>query len=631
MEYFTLLNLKKEPFSNSPDPEMFYQSGQHKGCLQKLELAIRLKRGLSVVIGDIGTGKSTLCRRLVRTLNSEEYKIQSHLILDPEFTSPIEFLTTITKTFGLSEIPDQPSEWQLKDAFKNYLFDQAVKNKKLLVLIIDEGQKLPDFCVEILREFLNYETNQQKLLQIAIFAQKEFQLILENKANFADRIAAFHQLSPLSYSDTREMILYRLKKARKQTSPKPNIFSPMAVLAIYLKTGGYPRKIVMICSKVILSILVKNRTKAGVLDVLKLARQSNALEQGKSSKALSAFIAIVLIGGILFYGYSMIPTKKIPVRKHSQNVPPTITTEPSTPPLRASQLTEPSPQPSSKKIPVDIPEKGATELGSIQFDQQTTLSKMISRVYGRFSNLRLKNVLDANPQITDPDHILQGTMIHFPSISDETPESTPLGSVIAVKNTLSEAYEITKQYSQDENIVIYPKVSQGKERLFTVYLEEPKENLKAEARQEIPEIIGTLKFENKSILSKMISRVYGRYTNSRLANILAVNPQITNPNHITVGTFINFPRQTTGNFSPGQNNNWIALIEDINFPKAYKIVKDYPDKNTPVRLSAYMGREKGLQFRVVIEQFFNSPESAQNALAKIPAEFKDSAVIKTGL
>jgi len=82
---------------------------------------------------------------------------------------------------------EEESEWQLKEYIKKYLFRKGVDEKKTVVLIIDEGQKLPEFCMEILREFLNYETNEFKLLQIVIFAQNEFRQILKAHANFADR------------------------------------------------------------------------------------------------------------------------------------------------------------------------------------------------------------------------------------------------------------------------------------------------------------------------------------------------------------------------------------------------------------------------------------------------------------
>ena len=92
MDYFSILNLNKEPFSNSPDPEYFFQSQQHLGCLQKLELSFRLRRGLNVVIGDVGTGKTTLCRQLIRQFATDTDKeYETHLILDPYFSSPLSF------------------------------------------------------------------------------------------------------------------------------------------------------------------------------------------------------------------------------------------------------------------------------------------------------------------------------------------------------------------------------------------------------------------------------------------------------------------------------------------------------------------------------------------------------------
>ncbi|MGA9478193.1 MAG: hypothetical protein WBV21_10450, partial [Desulfobacterales bacterium] len=81
MEYFSIVNLEREPFSNSPDPEFFYGSHQHLECLQKLELALRLRRGLNVIIGDVGTGKTTLCRQLIRRF-AKSKEFETHLVLD---------------------------------------------------------------------------------------------------------------------------------------------------------------------------------------------------------------------------------------------------------------------------------------------------------------------------------------------------------------------------------------------------------------------------------------------------------------------------------------------------------------------------------------------------------------------
>ena len=235
MEYFNILNLHREPFSNSPEPDLFFLSNQHQRCLQRTELAILLRRGLNVIIGEVGTGKTTLCRELILRLSAPQdhnHKIHPHLILDPSFGSPIEFLLAVSKLFGLAETEDRQSGWQLKELIKNYLFRQGVDANGIVVLIIDEGQKLPLFCVEILREFLNYETNERKLLQIVIFAQEEFRQIIRKRANFADRINEFYHLGPLSFRETRKMIRFRLAKACRDGDPPPSLFTFSGLWAI---------------------------------------------------------------------------------------------------------------------------------------------------------------------------------------------------------------------------------------------------------------------------------------------------------------------------------------------------------------------------------------------------------------
>ncbi len=176
MDYFKILNLKREPFGNSPAPEFFFLSTEHVACLQQLELAVRLRRGLNVVMGDVGTGKTTLCRQLILRFSESEddcNEFETHLILDPNFSTPGEFLSAVALTFRVPGMEAAESEWQLKELIKKYLFQKGVDENKTVVLIIDEGQKIPDFCREILREFLNYETNENKLLQIIIFAQND--------------------------------------------------------------------------------------------------------------------------------------------------------------------------------------------------------------------------------------------------------------------------------------------------------------------------------------------------------------------------------------------------------------------------------------------------------------------------
>jgi general secretion pathway protein A len=261
MNYFSILKLDREPFSNSPEPEFFFEAHQHVNCLQQLEISIRLRRGLNVVIGDVGTGKTTLSRMLIRKLHGDD-AVEFHLLMDPDFSGPIQFLAGIARMMGAVDSAAGLTEWQLKEAIKQYLFRRGIDEDKVVVLIIDEGQKLPGFCIEILREFLNYETNRFKLLQIVIFAQSEFNAILERRENFADRMNVCLRLKPLDFTQMRRMIEHRIAQA-SQAGHEPVEFTTPALAAIYLATGGVPRKVVMLCHQVILAMIVRNRFRAG--------------------------------------------------------------------------------------------------------------------------------------------------------------------------------------------------------------------------------------------------------------------------------------------------------------------------------------------------------------------------------
>lgn len=476
MEYFTLLHLQKEPFSNSPDPEMFFQSAQHQGCVQKLELAIRLRRGLSVVVGDIGTGKSTLCRQLIQVVTRGSSSILPYLILDPEFTTPLEFLRTIAKTFGLDCEAEENSEWQLKDNVKKYLFEESIQNQKNPVLILDEGQKLPGFAIEILRELLNFETNQYKLLQIVIFAQKEFQEILKQKANFADRITTCLYLQPLSFSDTRSMIDFRLKKSHTDAGPAPKLFSDAAILTIYCLTRGYPRRIVMLCSKVIITILIAQKKQAGVFDVLRAAKDTSSGKPSALSRILLlcavvsfCLLAVILKGSDrLSEGEGVISAvrEEAPVMKRppfGRDERPSL--EPKNP-LWEEKLESPTFAVGPESPPI---------LGSVAVEKGVIISKMIARVYGRYSPPKLAMVLAANPQITSPDDVEVETVVHFPVLPG-TDFSTPTDQIwveLQETKTLAEAYGIVKGYPEKApSLLIRPTETADGIIRFHVILEE---------------------------------------------------------------------------------------------------------------------------------------------------------------
>jgi general secretion pathway protein A len=297
MDYFSILNLDREPFSNSPDPEYFFHSSQHLDCLQKLELSLHLRRGLNVIIGDVGTGKTTLCRQMIRRF-AQRKEVETHLILDPVFKDGPDFLATVARLLSGKRPPEEASDWQVKEFIKNSLFRKGVDQKKITVLIIDEGQKIPVFCLEILREFLNYETNEYKLLQIVIFAQTEFESVIQNHPNFTDRITLRHHLRPLSFSDTRMMIRFRLEKS-STSKQNLDLFTLPALIAIYRSTAGFPRKIINLCHQCILAMIIQNRTKVGWGTVRRCSERvfhTNARRWPRWATALGLLAVLAALG-----------------------------------------------------------------------------------------------------------------------------------------------------------------------------------------------------------------------------------------------------------------------------------------------------------------------------------------------
>jgi len=242
MSYYKVLDLEKEPFSTSPDPAFFYRSQSHDSALKRLEITIRLRRGLSVVIGDVGIGKTTLSRALIQAFKGEDNFV-FHMILDPNYKTEFQFLSSLIKMFGMK--PQFRSTLDYKDVIEKYLFQRGVDENKIIVLLIDEGQKLNANQLELLRMLLNYETNEYKLLQLVILSQTELLPRLRKIRNFMDRIALKYIINPLDESETREMVTFRLKQAG-YNGAEP-LFTDDAIKLIYEHTQGYPRRIALLC------------------------------------------------------------------------------------------------------------------------------------------------------------------------------------------------------------------------------------------------------------------------------------------------------------------------------------------------------------------------------------------------
>lgn len=254
MGYFKVFGLEEEPFSTSPDPAFFYESAEHREALLRLEIAIKLKRGASLVLGDVGTGKTTLARKLFSSFQDRE-KYEFSMILDPGAESEHDFLRSLVDISGIK--PEVDGVYGCRKAIETHLFRKGVTEGKTVILLIDEAQKLNPTAIEVLRTLLNFETNKFKLLQLVLFAQTEILPHVREIQNFWDRLSLKYVLNPLSLKETKEIIEFRLKQAGYQ---KPRaLFSDGAIDMIFHHTEGCPRRIMMLCHNALENLIVKNR------------------------------------------------------------------------------------------------------------------------------------------------------------------------------------------------------------------------------------------------------------------------------------------------------------------------------------------------------------------------------------
>ena len=255
MSYYTVLGLAKEPFSTSPDPAFFFRSSSHVQALARLEISIRLRRGLSLILGDVGAGKTTLARTLVSAFPQED-GFAFHMLLDPSFESEYQFLFQLARMLGVQT--QCKSTLDCREAVEHHLFQTGVVEGRTTVLIIDEGQKLSFEMLENLRMLLNYETNEFKLLQVVIFAQMELLGRIARVKNFVDRVTLKYSVNPLSEDETAEMIQFRLRSAGLPYGRA--LFTPDAVSVIHRASQGYPLQIALLCHNALEALVMHDKT-----------------------------------------------------------------------------------------------------------------------------------------------------------------------------------------------------------------------------------------------------------------------------------------------------------------------------------------------------------------------------------
>lgn len=250
--YLPFFGFKEPPFKLSPDPRFFFSSKKHQEAFSHILYGLKERKGFIVVTGEVGTGKTTLCRLLLAKLDPT---VRTALLFNPQLTT-VELLQSINQDFGLKG--DGQTKKALLDELNRFLLDLLAQGGNAL-LIIDEAQLLTIACLEEIRLLSNLETDQSKLIQILLIGQPELKETLSQHAlrQLRQRISIMYEIEPL---DREEVTAYIDARIEVAGGKEKVAFAPKAIDRIYAFSNGFPRLINVVADQALLAAYVANTT-----------------------------------------------------------------------------------------------------------------------------------------------------------------------------------------------------------------------------------------------------------------------------------------------------------------------------------------------------------------------------------
>jgi len=348
--YSDYFGLRQPPFSIAPDPRYLYMSQRHREALAHLVYGMQAGGGFVLLTGDIGSGKTTVCRCL---LEQTPEQVQLAYIFNPKLDA-VELLHSICEEFRVP-LPDGAASVKALIAPLNAFLLQAHAAGQRCVLIIDEAQNLAADVLEQLRLLTNLETREHKLLQIILIGQPELRDMLERPEleQLAQRVIARYHLQALELTDTRLYVQHRLTVAGLE-GPSP--FSERALRRIHQLARGVPRRINLLCDRALLGAYAKRlrQVDTALVDLAAtevLGRAPARPWPSPKTWAMGLLALGVMLGGIWRMGQRLNPEPMALVPAAAADAPPPAHATPPAP--RAADTQQPPPPSASDTQRID--------------------------------------------------------------------------------------------------------------------------------------------------------------------------------------------------------------------------------------------------------------------------------------
>ena len=273
--YEQFFGLKEQPFRLTPDTSFFYSSANHQEALNTLLVALDMGEGFIKVTGEVGTGKTLLCRKLLNELAQKPEYITAY-IPNPAIT-PTALKYSLADELGI-EYPRNIGQHRIMQLINDQLIESRAEGKKI-VLIIDEAQALPEDCLEAVRLLTNLETEKSKLLQVVLLGQPELDDNLEKPSvrQLKQRITFTHRLFPLQLNTIKGYLAYRLTVAGYSG---PELFNEKISRKLYKFSGGVPRLVNVLAHKCLLVAYGEGTSHITRKHLVKAVKDTESISEG---------------------------------------------------------------------------------------------------------------------------------------------------------------------------------------------------------------------------------------------------------------------------------------------------------------------------------------------------------------
>jgi type II secretory pathway predicted ATPase ExeA len=676
MDFISSLQCKTEPFVSPSDSEI-YLCKAVRDLTEKLSDNIQLGAGYQLVIGAEGSGKTTLLNQLAQKFSADN-KTVVLLISNPQFRDLQQFLITVAGIFKTINAPAGFDDNTFQKAFNSFFYKLYNQEKKIVLLLIDNSQDLPDFCLNALNSFYDYHPDCRRFLQTVMCGEPLFQRKINASKALNGRIFLTTAPKPFDFTDVRKLIRFHLEQAATDPGSPPVLFSIPSQWVIYRMTQGHPKETIDLCHFIFLTLVIENLKKADWFMTLRSAKllipkRAKKLQIIRTTFLASLILFMLVLGlwseeivtlNVPWQGHLLqvsVPTNVLP--QETQPVKPVQETQEKIPPERTREAlpntsaiikeTLPPVMPAEEQIEGEAPAKKSAAIPNQPEAKASTAEVPVPEsveVIDEEAMAELKSVPEDEPIVNPANR----------EVREVRPGDTLLVMIQQIygpgylkKQYIDQVIDANPHLKGPHNLEVGDQVffpafyDQEEEKTFVATRES--ESLPAtksvlelqqayfhdftEKRVEPPEYLGDIITAPGEAFGDMVRRIYGpwSFNSENVKTVLAVNPNLKSPELLQVGHKIRFPTIPVTLTTKAEEVWWIRIITFDNIQSAYRLLRKYRKSPPPLVIIPSRNESGQVLMNILLEDYFMDKESALKAIQALPSVIATQAEALHGL